>query len=318
MGLSAPKVSVIVPLFNSERYLREALYSIVAQRFSDHETIVIDDGSATEACADIVADARKETSHSLRYFRQDNRGPAAARNRGLAEARGELIAFLDSDDLYEPGKLELQVEIMQRLPQDYAFVTGGYERFVHDAPTDTEVVLPPLLEGAIYPALVHPARALPWTPAAHLFRRAALVAAGGYDCALRYGEDKELLIRLARTNKAMTHREVVFRNRLHGGSVSVRIEQERLLADVAYLIRRLRAADPQLPDGLVRRMQRETLLSAATLALRHPGSHARFTTLVREAVRHGGLGASWPSWRAVGLGYAAMAMQRLRRSGAAR
>jgi glycosyltransferase involved in cell wall biosynthesis len=312
MSRSTSKVSVIVPAFNSEAHLRDALDSVVTQSFVDHEILVIDDGSATDACERIVVAARSDADQDIRYLRQENRGPAAARNLGLAEARGELIAFLDSDDLYVPSKLMLQVELIERLPHDYAFVTGGYQSFVHDTPSETKVVLPPPLAGPIYPALLHPARSIPWVPAAHLFRRTALIAAGGFDSALRYGEDKELLIRLARTSKAMTHREVVFRNRFHRGSLSVEIEHERLIADVAYLVRRLRAADPHLPDRWLTRMQRESLLSAAMSALRHPANHSRFTALVREALRHGGLGTSWPSWRAMALGYAAMAMQRLR------
>ena len=152
--MSRPKVSVIVPVFDAERYLREALYSVARQRFTDHEVIVIDDGSTTDACEQIVAAAGKDTGHRMRYLRQDNRGPAVARNRGLAEAKGELIAFLDSDDVYAPDKLALQVEIMRRVSSDCAFVTGGYERFVEGAPAETNVVLPAAFEGTIYPALL--------------------------------------------------------------------------------------------------------------------------------------------------------------------
>lgn len=318
MGPCAPKVSVIVPVFNSERFLREALGSIVAQEFADLELLVIDDGSATHACEDIVAETEKDAGLEMRYLRQEHGGVAVARNRGLMEARGDFVAYLDSDDLYEPSKLTRQLEILQRLPQDYAFVAGGCEHFVHDAPNDTQVALPPLLQGTIYPALLDPARSLPWAPSAHLFRRAALVAVGGYDRALRYGEDKELLIRLARAWKGVTHRDVVYRKRLHGRQVSLTIEPARLFADVAYLSESLRAADPKLPERLLRRMRQDTLLSAARGALRHPVNHARFGRLVREAVRHGGLGANWSGWKAVCAGYAAMLGKRLRGSGAAR
>ncbi len=315
MSRNTPQVSVIVPVFNSELYLREALSSVLAQSFGALEILVIDDGSATNACQDLVAQAQRDAGREIRYVRQENRGPAAARNRGLAEARGELIAFLDSDDLYEPGKLTLQVDIMRRVPHDYAFVTGGYVRFAYDAPSDRQVVVPASLDGAIYPALLQPGGAVPWAPAAHLFRRAALAAMGGYDCALRYGEDKELLIRLARMCKGVTHREIVYRTRLHPRSVSASIEPTRLLSDTAYLIQSLRAADPRLPDRLLRQMQRQALLSAATLALRYPGNHARFASLLRAAVRHGGCGTRWLSWRAVWAGYAAMMVKRLRRTG---
>lgn len=314
MVKKVPEVSVVVPVFNSELHLREALDSIMKQGFRDFEVIVVDDGSETDACEEIVVEAQKDSSGTIRYLRQENRGPATARNRGVAKSDGELIAFLDSDDVYTTDKLMFQVEMMRGLPQEYAFVTGGYERFVDGAPRDAQVVLPALMEGEIYPALLNPGAAIPWAPAAHLIRRVALATVGGYDCALRYGEDKELLIRLARTFKGKTHRDVVFSKRLHGSSASLRIDQTRLLADVSYLVRSLGAADPQLPDRVLKRMHQETLLAAATLALAQPGNHARFVGLVKEAVRHDGLAAGWSNWKGVLSEYAAMVAKRLRGS----
>jgi glycosyltransferase involved in cell wall biosynthesis len=314
--MSRPKVSVIVPVFDAERYLREALDSVARQQLTDHEVIVVDDGSTTDACEHIVAAAAQDTGHRIRYLRQDNCGPAAARNRGVAEAKGEFIAFLDADDVYEPNKLALQVEIIQCMSTAYAFVSGGYERFVEGALGEPTVALPTRLEGDIYPALLDSRRAIPWVPAAHLFRRTALIDAGGYDAALRYGEDMELIIRLARSSKALMHHDVVFRYRVHARSASVTLTEARLLADVEYLTRSLCAADPRLPRRLIRQMRREALLSAAMLVLRYPGNDARFHRLVSAAIRTGGVGASWRTWRAVGAGYAGLAMKRLRRSAA--
>lgn len=315
MARKAPDVSVIVPVFNSELYLHEALHSILAQRFGNFEIVVVDDGSETGACEEIVARARLECRQSLRYVRQENRGPAAARNRGLTESAGELIAFLDSDNMYKPDKLTIQVAMMRSLPAEYAFVTGGYEQFVDGTPGDTEVVLPALLDGEIYPALLDPARRMPWTAGAHLFRRVALAEVGGYDCALRYGEDKELVIRLARTFKGKTHRAVVFSRRLHGRSISASIDHTTLLANVSYLVQRLRAADPLLPERVLKRLHGEALLAAARLALRQQGNHSRAVGLMREALRHGGFAASWRSWAVVLSEYAATKVKRLPRSG---
>ena len=96
-------ISCVVAVFNGERYLAEALESILAQTYGALDVIVIDDGS-TDGTPDVVASFARR----VRSVRQRNAGPAAARNRGVAEARGELIAFLDADDLWHPDKLARQ------------------------------------------------------------------------------------------------------------------------------------------------------------------------------------------------------------------
>jgi glycosyltransferase involved in cell wall biosynthesis len=103
-GASAtrPLVSVVLPVHNGERYLEDALVSVLAQTYQPAEVIVVDDGSA-DASADIAA------SLGVRCIRQPRGGTAAARNAGLAAARGACIAHMDADDLWEPRKLELQV-----------------------------------------------------------------------------------------------------------------------------------------------------------------------------------------------------------------
>lgn len=102
--MSQPVVSCIVPVFNGERYLREALESILAQTYGALDVIVIDDGS-TDATAAIA----RSYGARVRYIRQDNTGAPAARNHGLRAARGELIAFLDADDVWHPEKLARQM-----------------------------------------------------------------------------------------------------------------------------------------------------------------------------------------------------------------
>ena len=96
------RVSVIIPLYNKEPYVRRALSSIRAQTFEDFEVIVVDDGSTDEGARAVESfdDAR------VRLVHQQNAGPGAARNRGIAEARGELLAFLDADDEWTPTYLE--------------------------------------------------------------------------------------------------------------------------------------------------------------------------------------------------------------------
>src|SRR5690348_9163223 len=105
---TSPEISVIIATYNRPAMLREALASVAAQRSENSaptfEVIVVDDGS-TDGTWNDLSGAQCDT---LRAVRTANRGPAAARNRGIALARGELIAFLDSDDLWMPEKLARQ------------------------------------------------------------------------------------------------------------------------------------------------------------------------------------------------------------------
>lgn len=103
-----PLVSCLIPVFNGARYLGEAIDSALAQSYPRIEIVVIDDGSTDGSGAVATAYADR-----VRYIRQENGGPPAARNRGIREARGAIIAFLDSDDLWHPEKIERQVAPLQ-------------------------------------------------------------------------------------------------------------------------------------------------------------------------------------------------------------
>ncbi len=109
--MSKPRVSVVVPNFNYGRFLGEALQSVIAQTFQDLELIVIDNFSSDDSEAVV----RSFNDPRIRFFQFDNEGSIAkARNFGSAMAKGELIAFLDSDDVWSPKKLDLQVKMMDR------------------------------------------------------------------------------------------------------------------------------------------------------------------------------------------------------------
>lgn len=111
-----PKVSVIMPVYNSSQFIAEAIESAINQTYKDLEIIVIDDGS-TDSTSAIVGKYVKQYSGRVRYFYQSNCGPAAARNRGIKEAGGEYMAFLDSDDIWLPEKSELQISRLETDPK---------------------------------------------------------------------------------------------------------------------------------------------------------------------------------------------------------
>ena len=116
-----PVVSVILPTFNRADRLKEALGSVFGQTYRDFEVIVIDDGSTDDTIRTV-----RTFGDRIRCIRQENRGPAAARNAGVAVARGKYIAFLDDDDIWYPRKLELQAPILDGDPNIALVCGAGY------------------------------------------------------------------------------------------------------------------------------------------------------------------------------------------------
>lgn len=119
-----PKISVIIPTYNCEEYLCRAIDSVINQVFSDYEIIIIDDGSIdkTKNLIDIYI---TKYYGKIKYFYQDRLGVSAARNNGLHKATGEYIAFLDSDDLWLPDKLKLQINLMSLYSNVYMVFTDS-------------------------------------------------------------------------------------------------------------------------------------------------------------------------------------------------
>ena len=129
---AAPRVSVVVPVYNKGRYLRRAVDSVLAQSFTDFELILVDDGSTDDS----LAVAREYTDPRVRVIRQANSGAGAARNRGIDEARATMIAFLDGDDEWVPAFLDQMMALVREYPHaglycaPYIYVEPGNVRIV--------------------------------------------------------------------------------------------------------------------------------------------------------------------------------------------
>ena len=135
--MSDPRVTVIVAAFNGERFLRETLESVFAQDFDSYEVVFVDDGSE-DRTGEIAQ------SFPVRYVRQENQGLPAARNAGLALARGDLVAFLDDDDVLPPTKLRVQARYLDEHPET-GCVLGRQEWIVEEG-----VEPPPLVRDPIF------------------------------------------------------------------------------------------------------------------------------------------------------------------------
>lgn len=114
-----PKVSVIIPVYNREEYIAQTIKSVLSQTFQDFELLIVDDGSRdkTPAIIQKYAVQYPERIHCLEHSRRQNYGVSASRNLGIQHALGEYIAFLDSDDLWLPQKLEIQVDVLEKHPE---------------------------------------------------------------------------------------------------------------------------------------------------------------------------------------------------------
>ena len=187
---AAALVSVVIPTWNSAATLPRAIDSVLAQTWPHCELIVVDDGGSDDTPALLAGYGAR-----LRALRQANAGPAAARNHGLREARGDYVAFLDADDYWLPEKLECQVALLGARPE-IGFCSTATR--VVDARGEPVRAWPchkataPLLETLF----MHSA-AVSGSTSGVLARRELLLAADGFDARLRGFEDPDLWIRLA-------------------------------------------------------------------------------------------------------------------------
>ena len=217
-----PLVTCIVPVFNGERYLGAALDSVFRQTFRVDEIIVVDDGSsdATPAIAASHGDR-------IRYIAQPKAGTAAARNRGLAASRGEWIAFLDADDLWETDKIERQVLHLRDHPETGALFTYAQNFWVDELKSEAEQFRHHRI-----------AKPLPAYIASTLMvRRSAFDRVGLFDTRRKQAETLDWVLRAQRTGLAIEILpQVLTRRRLHHTNVS-RVRKEESLADFLDLLK---------------------------------------------------------------------------------
>jgi glycosyltransferase involved in cell wall biosynthesis len=201
-------VSVVIPVCNAERFLEDTLKSVFAQTYPHIEIIAVDDGS-TDRSVDIL----ESYSDRLVLIKQKYSSAAAARNRGVREARGKWIAFLDADDLWSPDKIQRQLDACGRCVWSYTdcIFMGG----VNDGKKDGD--LNKKYQGRVLEMLVH--NNFVGTSSV-LIQRQAYLDAGGFSESLQFIEDWELWIRLATAHEIAYLNEPLVRYRVHSSSAS--------------------------------------------------------------------------------------------------
>ena len=225
-----PSISVVIATHNRSAFLRETLESILAQRFRDYEIILVDDGSTDDTRQMIASYGDK-----VRYFYQNNSGPAAARNLGVRQARAPWVAFQDSDDLSTPDHLQVLHDYVEARPEcAMVFANGVY---LGGREHGRETIIPAkksrrlAAEGVCLNDLFEKSIA---RLQAALISKAAYGAAGGMNESLRVCHDLDLFLRLGAKFPVAYLDRVVFRYRKHEGNIT-RDEEVRLTENIKVI-----------------------------------------------------------------------------------
>lgn len=213
-SIIVPEVTVIIPTYNRAILIRESLTSVFAQTHRNFEIIVVDDGSTDDTAVVLRPLAERGL---IRYIYQQNRGESAARNNGIVEAKGRYIAFLDSDDLFEPGKLEVQVKYLQDHPE-FGLVHSGFIKF-DNAGNDLGYRNSSWFSGRVYPKIL-----LYWTNLMAvdtvLVPKNVFDIVGMFDESLHIGPDLDMWRRIARKYPFGFINKSLARVRVHDGNMS--------------------------------------------------------------------------------------------------
>jgi len=219
-----PLVSVVMSVFNGERFLREAIESILSQTFSDFEFVIVNDGS-TDGTASIL-DSYERSDPRVRVFHQENRGSAASDNRGCALARGKYIAHLDQDDVAPPDRLDRQVAFLEN--HEKVGLLGGAVEGIDDQGRRLFLEQLPLEDASIRAALrsfsfplVHPAL---------MMRKQAFDATVGYRAQFLRAEDYDLSLRIIEGWEVANLPDVVLRKRIHSKQLTMCDSRQQMLS----------------------------------------------------------------------------------------
>jgi glycosyltransferase involved in cell wall biosynthesis len=242
-------VTVIIPAYNAHEWIAHAIESVLAQTVQPAEIIVVDDGSTDETPA-----ALEPYQNRIRYIYQENAGVSAARNRAIEAANGEFIAFLDSDDVWHPQKLEFQMDVFARIPALGLLGTRGFSLPAENLPQ--------------YPQLpINPFAFVKWRQLAvknHFFassvvvRSSILNIAGSFDTDLQGPEDRDLWLRIAEISTALNLNLPLTGYRVVPGSVSQ--QPERCEQGMLRILQKLEDRQAFKRTPLLRRKARGYLL----------------------------------------------------------
>lgn len=263
---STPSVTVIVPFRDVVDYLDEALDSLAAQAYPGLQVLLVDDGSERPGAEAIAA--RQAHQLDIELLRRPPQGVSAARNAGVAAARGEYVAFLDADDVWLPGKLGQQIDALLACPDAVLCYTNSRYVDARGRPLgkshSEQLGLERLPDGEVGAAALACSFLLPSTL---VMRRERYLECGGFDPRLSIGEDWEFLVRCARLGPVLALQQPLILYRRHPQSVGR--ARDTLAARLSTIDTILAGAGEQGSAGLRRRHRADAYLHAAVTQLRH-------------------------------------------------
>ncbi len=234
------RVSVVIPTYNSAELVVEAVRSVLAQTRPAAEVLVVDDGST-----DDTADQLAAFGPPVRVIRKENGGVSSARNRGVAEASGERIAFLDADDVWHPRKLETQLGVLEAHP-DLGLL--GTRTFDWPGPVPDPPAAPPLARVPFDRLIVRNA----FCTSTVVVRTAVLRAAGEFDTSLQGPEDYDLWLRIAAA-AAVANLDARLTGYRHATPNSLSKNAERMERDTLRILAKQEGAGAFWGKDLLRR-----------------------------------------------------------------
>ncbi len=202
---ATPSVSCVIPVYNGERFLAQAVESVLAQAYSPMEIIVVDDGS-TDGTKDIA----DRFGNELTYVRQSNAGPSSARNHGIRLSSGEFVAFLDSDDLWRPRKTAIQLQRFEARPE-LAICTAQMQNFWSE---EVQHEVSTLMDGRL-------TEIQPNLGSSFMARRSVFQTIGFLDTAFKHRDIQELILRAVDGGLPIEALpDVLVKRRIHEANIS--------------------------------------------------------------------------------------------------
>jgi glycosyltransferase involved in cell wall biosynthesis len=255
-----PSVSVIIPTHNRASMVKEAIQSVLSQTYKDFELIVVDDGS-TDNTHELVT----SLSDKVVYVYQPNNGRSSARNHGIRLARGKYIAFLDSDDLFLPTKLQKQVSLMEK-NNDYLLSHTSYQHINAEGDYIGEVKSG-TFSGNVYPKIIR--RCVIATPTV-MVRSEALSEDTSFNETISIGEDAILWIQLARKSKILGINEPLTKVRISG--ISAAFDLQAQITGVTNIIEYTVKREPDLSPTVRRSLLSDGYLKIGfSFLMKHEG-----------------------------------------------
>jgi glycosyltransferase involved in cell wall biosynthesis len=249
--MTTPLVSVVMPVFNGQDYIQEAIESILAQTLTDFELIIVDDGS-TDKTGEIL-DRYSHSDRRVKVYHNEHHGLVFALNFGCYLAKSEYIARMDHDDIATADRLEQQIGVLLNNPQ-IALLGGAMETILSDGTLLGRSSAPPLENADIKAALTS------YCCFAHgtvVMRKTAFANVGGYRAPFHCAQDYDLWLRMSEKYQMANLPYVLMRYRLHYNQISTsNIEQqiiETLAAQASFRLRVTTGSDPIQPQSRITR-----------------------------------------------------------------